>query len=196
MCDEKGHIIDGDRILAFLATHLKSQGNLAHNTVVATVMSNLGLEQYLTSQDIKLLRTKVGDRYVSSTMTEGGYNLGGEQSGHVIFSDYSPSGDGLLTALHVLAFFCDTDKLASEALQPYSPLPQVLKNVSMDTRKLNDTSTQKLIKEREDRISQQNGRLLVRASGTEPLVRVMAEGEDTTTVEAFVDELVEELKKV
>ncbi len=196
MCDEKGQIIDGDRILAFLATHLKDQGNLAHNTVVATVMSNLGLEQYLTSQGIKLLRTKVGDRYVSATMTGGGYNLGGEQSGHVIFSDYSPSGDGLLTALQVLSFFCGTGKLASDALQPYTPLPQVLKNVSMDTNKLNDSNVQQIIRDNEQRISQQNGRLLVRASGTEPLVRVMAEGEDTATVQTFVDELVEELKRV
>lgn len=194
ICDEKGEIVDGDRILAFLATQMKKEGKLAHDSVVATVMSNLGLEKYLACQGITLLRTKVGDRYVSQEMKEKSYNLGGEQSGHVILADFAVAGDGLLTALQVLQYFIHGGESASRALQPYTPLPQVLKNVHMDTQILKNPKIQKLIESSQKRISSQSGRLLVRASGTEPLIRVMAEGESYQEVEAFVDELIVKLK--
>lgn len=196
MCDEKGQLVDGDRIMAYLASQMQQHNTLRNHTLVATVMSNLGFENYLTSQGITLHRTKVGDRYVSAALHDGDFNLGGEQSGHVILSDYAPAGDGLLTALQILRYFTLSDAPASEDLQPYSPLPQVLKNVRIDTSILQKPEVQQLITTFDTRITQQNGRLLVRASGTEPLIRVMAEGEDTQTVEAFVDELIEELKKL
>lgn len=196
MCDETGQLIDGDQILAFLAYHMKQTGRLAKDTVVATVMSNLGFETYLKSQNIKLVRTAVGDRYVAEAMTTSGYVLGGEQSGHVILSDLSTAGDGLLTALTVLSYFKGLGQQASKALRVFEPCPQVLKNFQADTSFLKGSQAQALIERYSSDINAKGGRLLVRPSGTEPLIRVMAEGVNSTETESFVDQVIKDLKAI
>jgi phosphoglucosamine mutase len=192
--DEKGNTVDGDQIMAALAVSMKESGALKGDTVVATVMSNLGLEKFLESKKIKLQRSKVGDRYVTEMMRDGGFNLGGEQSGHIIMSDYSTTGDGLLAALQVMTLLKQSRKPASETLNKFAPYPQILKNVNFKSGKpLENSKVQEEIKKAEAKLS--DGRILVRASGTEPVIRVMAEGKDNKAVEAIVDQLCDVIQK-
>jgi phosphoglucosamine mutase len=191
--DERGRVIDGDQLLAVIAESWKSDGRLAVNGIVGTVMSNLGLERYLEKVDIKLVRTPVGDRYVLDHMRNHGYNVGGEASGHIIFSDYTTTGDGLLAALQVLAVVKRHDKPVSEACHRFDPLPQVLKNVRYKSGKpLENAEVRSAIKHAEARLNV-HGRLIIRPSGTEPVIRVMGEGEDKILVEEVVDGIVDAL---
>ncbi|WP_297493837.1 phosphoglucosamine mutase [Acidocella sp.] len=189
LADERGEIIDGDQILGLIARDMAEAGTLRGGSIVATVMSNLGLERFLARRGIDLIRTKVGDRYVAEVMREKGINLGGEQSGHVILSDFATTGDGLVAALQVLSVLVRSGKRASEACRMFAPLPQLLRNVRYAGASplalphiktaIADASTQLGTK----------GRVLIRASGTEPLIRVMAEGEDAAQIHAIVDSL-------
>jgi phosphoglucosamine mutase len=192
--DEKGKIIDGDQILGLLAVAKKEQDFL-QGGVVATVMSNLGLERFLQSQKIAFTRTPVGDRYVVEEMRRSGFNIGGEQSGHIILNDFSTTGDGLLAALQVLSVLKDKQKPVSEVCHVFDPLPQLLKNVRYEKGKpLEEKTVQSAIKGAEEKLNG-SGRLLVRASGTEPLIRVMAEGDDPALVETIVDDLCAVIEK-
>ncbi|MET3713591.1 phosphoglucosamine mutase [Sphingomonas trueperi] len=185
--DETGTVIDGDQLMALIATGWARQGKLAGGGLVATVMSNLGLERHLAAQGLGLVRTKVGDRYVLEKMRGSGYNVGGEQSGHIILSDYATTGDGLVAALQVLAEIVRAGAPASEVLHRFEPLPQLLKNVRFAGGKpLEDPRVQDVIAVAEAELKGR-GRLVIRASGTEPVIRVMAEGDDKAQVEAVVD---------
>ncbi len=189
LVDEEGQVIDGDQILATVAESWAREGRLAGDTVVATVMSNLGLERFLGGLGLKLLRTKVGDRYVSEKMRETGCNLGGEQSGHMILSDFGTTGDGLVAALQVLAVLTEQKKPVSEVCRRFTPLPQRLVNVRYNgISPLTDDGVKDAIAAAEAKLGTR-GRVLIRASGTEPLIRVMAEAEE----EAMVEETVESL---
>lgn len=198
LCDEHGTIIDGDQVMGLIGASWKRSGLLRGNAVVATVMSNMGLEKFLTGQGIDLHRTGVGDRYVLERMRKDGFNVGGEQSGHIILSDHSTTGDGLVAALQVLAAIIDSGKAASEVLHLFDPFPQVLKNVRV-TGKPEDALAQAKVKDAiaagENRLKG-SGRVLIRKSGTEPLIRVMAEGEDKALVESVVDDIVAVIKEV
>ncbi len=196
LCDEKGEVLDGDVILAIAASEMKKQNLLKKNTVVSTVMSNFGLERFLSEEGIRLLRTQVGDRYVVEAMREQGFNLGGEQSGHIIFSDYATTGDGTLAALQILSIMKKTGQTLSELRKIMSSIPQVLVNVKVKERKDLGLfpSLQKKVSEAEQRLKGQ-GRVLLRYSGTEPLVRIMAEGENESLVNEILDELKEEVVK-
>jgi phosphoglucosamine mutase len=186
MCDEQGNLLDGDQLLAMVATNWKQRNKLSGPGIVATQMSNLGLERYLKTLGLELARTKVGDRYVVETMRERGWNLGGEQSGHIIMTDYATTGDGLVAALQVLAVIKEQGKPASEATRLFSPLPQYLQNVRYSAGDpLNDNNVISAIRDAEATL-QGKGRLLLRKSGTEPLIRVMAEGEDAEQTKAVV----------
>lgn len=190
--DEKGTIIDGDQLIAAIARHWQKEGLLNKNTVVTTLMSNIGLEHYLTKRDIKMIRTQVGDRYVSAEMHKQGYNLGGEQSGHIILSDYGTTGDGLLAGLQVLALLVHQNKPASEVLQKFNPVPQLLKNYRYSNPKVLESAPLKAtIDEAHQKLALADGRLLIRKSGTEPLVRVMAECEDAELMRSTVDEIID-----
>ena len=194
--DEKGALIDGDQILGLIAKDWARQGRLRGGGVVSTVMSNLGLEQYLSGIDLELIRTQVGDRYVVERMRDDGFNVGGEQSGHIVLSDYSTTGDGLIAALQVLAVIVESGKPASEVCRVFEQLPQVLKNVQFNGGKpLEDKVVNKAIADGEVRLGK-TGRLLVRPSGTEPVIRVMAEGEDPTLVDAVVDDITRVLNRL
>jgi phosphoglucosamine mutase len=189
IADEKGELIDGDQILALIAQSWAANGRLRGNGIVATVMSNLGLERHLTSCGIALHRTKVGDRYVVERMREQQMNVGGEQSGHVILSDFATTGDGLLAALQVLAVIVEQGRSAREVCRVFTPLPQLLKNVRFTgTSPLSSKRIQQAIAAAEAALSG-SGRLLIRESGTEPLIRVMAEAEDEALIGRLVDEL-------
>jgi len=191
--DERGHTVDGDQLLAVIAESWKDDGRLAKPGVVATVMSNLGLERHLAGRGIELLRTPVGDRYVLERMRSDGYNIGGEQSGHIIMSDYTTTGDGFVAALQVLAVIKRGNKPVSEVCHRFEPLPQVLKNVRYQKGKpLENAGVRSAIASAEKKLGR-GGRLLVRPSGTEPVIRVMAEGDDKALVEAAVDDVVEAL---
>ncbi len=193
--DEKGHVIDGDQLLAVIAESFREDGRLAKAGVVATVMSNLGFERHLASLGIELVRTPVGDRYVLEKMREGGYNLGGEPSGHIILSDYTTTGDGFVAALQVLAVVKKLGRPVSEICRRFTPVPQVQKNVRYKSgRPLDDGSVAAAIQAAERRLGKQ-GRLVVRPSGTEPVIRVMGEGDDRDLVEAVVDDIVAALTK-
>jgi phosphoglucosamine mutase len=189
LADEHGQIIDGDQVLALIARAFQAEGRLAGGGIVATVMSNLGLERYLQSLGLLLHRTQVGDRYVAESMRERGINLGGEQSGHVILSDFATTGDGLIAALQVLSVLVRENKPASETCRVFTRLPQRLCNVRYSgVLPLASPIVKSAIKSAEARLAG-NGRLLIRASGTEPLIRVMAESEDEELTIALVDEL-------
>lgn len=190
LVDERGKRVDGDQIMALLALQLQSEGRLQGDALVATVMSNLGLERFLQSKKIGLHRTPVGDRHVVETMRAKGCNIGGEQSGHIIMSDYGTTGDGLLAALHVLALLKNDGRAASEVLSLFKPLPQILRNVRFESgaKPLDSAQVKDAIAQAEKRLAN-DGRLLVRASGTEPLIRVMAEGDDESLVNAVVGDL-------
>jgi phosphoglucosamine mutase len=191
--DERGNLVDGDQIMAVIAQSWKDEGRLAKPAVVATVMSNLGLERFLGEHGIALARTAVGDRYVVEHMREQGYNVGGEASGHIILSDYATTGDGLVAALQVLAVIKKLDRPASEVCRRFEPLPQVLRNVRYKTGKpLEDAKVVRAIKSAEQRLNGQ-GRLVIRPSGTETVIRVMGEGDDKSLVQDVVDGIVEVL---
>jgi phosphoglucosamine mutase len=194
--DERGRIVDGDQLLAVIAESWKADGRLAKPGVVATVMSNLGLERYLGTLGLTLARTAVGDRYVLEQMREHGYNLGGETSGHIILSDYATTGDGLVAALQVLAVVKKLDKPVSKVCHRFEPLPQILRNVRYKKGKpLEDAKVRLAIKSAEQKLNG-HGRLVIRPSGTEPVIRVMGEGDDKSLVEDAVDGIVEALTDV
>ena len=189
VCDENGRVIDGDQLMALIATRAHAAGKLKGGALVATVMSNLGLERYLDGHDIGLRRSAVGDRYVLELMRSAGCNIGGEQSGHIIMADHATTGDGLMAALQVLAALVASGKPASELLHLFDPLPQLLKNVRFaGGAPLETLAVQQRIAEGEARLNG-TGRVLIRKSGTEPLIRVMAEGEDLTLVTEVVDSI-------
>jgi phosphoglucosamine mutase len=188
--DENGTIIDGDQLMAVIAETWAAEGQLRGDGIVATVMSNLGLERFLKGKGLGVERTKVGDRYVVERMRQGDYNVGGEQSGHIVLSDFGTTGDGLVAALQVLACVKRSGRPVSEVCNRFEPVPQVLKNVRVQAGKpLEDAMVRKAIAEAEAALAG-SGRLLIRPSGTEPLIRVMAEGDDREQVERIVDELV------
>ena len=179
--DENGNEIDGDKILAILSNSFKQKGKLKGNTVVATVMSNLGLNKYAENNNVNLVQTKVGDRYVLEEMLKNGYNLGGEQSGHVICLDYNPTGDGILTSILLIRAMLEQNKKASEIASIMKTYPQVLINAKVNTNKKEDYKNDAEIKAEIEKLEKEfsgNGRVLIRPSGTEPLVRVMIEGEN------------------
>ena len=191
--DEQGHVVDGDQIMALIGSQLAARGELKGGGVVATVMSNLGLERFLAGQGLTLERTKVGDRYVLEKMKADGFNLGGEQSGHMILLDHATTGDGTIAALQVLAALVQSGKRASELLHLFDPVPQLLKNVRFAGGQflkgrgpLDDARVKAAIAEAEAQLNGK-GRLVIRPSGTEPVIRVMAEGDDAGEVEAAVD---------
>jgi phosphoglucosamine mutase len=193
VADERGHIVDGDQLLAVIAESLKDDGRLAKPGVVGTVMSNLGLERYLGGLGLSLERTPVGDRYVLEHMREHGFNIGGEQSGHIIMSDFTTTGDGFVAALQVLAVVKKQDQPVSKVCHRFDPLPQVLKNVRYKSGKpLENAKVRTAIKQAQAKLNGQ-GRLVVRPSGTEPVIRVMVEGDDKGLVEEVVDGIVEAL---
>ena len=192
--DEKGRIVDGDQLMAAIGLSFAERGLLKGGGIVATVMSNLGLERFLAGKGLELVRTKVGDRYVLEAMREGGYNVGGEQSGHIILSDYATTGDGLVASLQVLACLIKSGRPASEILHLFDPLPQLLRNVRFaGGEPLEADSVKAAIAAGEQRLHG-TGRLVIRKSGTEPLIRVMAEGEDEKLVNDVVDSICEAVK--
>jgi phosphoglucosamine mutase len=197
MCDEKGQLIDGDQLMGLVTTHWKRTGQLRGNALVATVMSNLGLERYLESNDVRLIRTKVGDRYVVEQMRALDCNVGGEQSGHIVLSDFASTGDGLLAGLQVLAVLTSREGRVSEMSRVFEPLPQILKNVRYPAGSdpLSDSSVIEAISSAEKAFDG-DGRVLIRKSGTEPLIRVMAEGDDALKVEQIVDGIVAQITAV
>ena len=196
MCDEKGELIDGDQLMALIAASWAERDQLQGGGLVATVMSNMGLEKFLNARGLDLIRTAVGDRYVVEHMRNHGYNLGGEQSGHMVMSDFATTGDGLIAALQVLSVIVDQNKPVSEICRSFEPYPQILKNVRYQTGDpLAEKSVQKVIQMGEERLAE-TGRLLIRKSGTEPLIRVMGEGEDINLVTEIVDTIVAEVTDV
>jgi phosphoglucosamine mutase len=189
VADERGVILDGDQLMARIASNLAHGGRLQGGALVATIMSNLGLERCLAGQRIGLHRTAVGDRYVVEKMRSLGCNLGGEQSGHIILSDYATTGDGLIAALQVLAAIVETGRQASEVCRVFEPVPQLLRNVRFGNgRPLETARVKRAIAAAEGRLGAQ-GRLVIRNSGTEPVIRVMAQGEDETLLTSVVDEI-------
>ncbi|WP_029937072.1 phosphoglucosamine mutase [Sphingomonas sp. UNC305MFCol5.2] len=193
--DETGRVIDGDQLMALIASGWARQGRLAGGGLVTTVMSNLGLERHLAAQGLGMVRTSVGDRYVLEKMRSSGYNVGGEQSGHIILSDYATTGDGLVAALQVLAELVRAGAPASEVLHRFDPLPQILKNVRFKGGKpLDDARVKDAIATAEAELDG-SGRLVIRASGTEPVIRVMAEGDDRGQVEAVVDRVCDAVRE-
>jgi phosphoglucosamine mutase len=199
MADERGRLVDGDQILGLIARSWQEAEILQGGGIVGTVMANLGLERYLDGLGLELLRTPVGDRYVVERMREGGYNLGGEQSGHIVLSDYSTTGDGLIAALQVLAVLVQDGGKASQVTRVFEPLPQVLKNVPLgDAAALGDALGDAAVREAVaagERALGSGGRLLIRKSGTEPVVRVMGEGEDEKTVGEVVETIARSIAK-
>jgi phosphoglucosamine mutase (EC 5.4.2.10) len=189
--DETGHVADGDQIMALFAKRWAGSGQLAGGALVATVMSNLGLERFLQAEGLRLERTAVGDRYVVERMREGGFNLGGEQSGHIVMTDYATTGDGLMAGLQFLAAMVETGSRASELVRQFETVPQMLKNVRYQAGQepLSAPNVEKLIAATEAKLAGQ-GRLLIRKSGTEPLIRVMAECEDEALLIEAVDGIV------
>jgi len=188
--DENGNVIDGDQIMALVAESWHQSGRLAGGGVVATVMSNLGLERFLSGIGLELHRTKVGDRYVVEHMRTHGLNVGGEQSGHIVLSDFSTTGDGLVSALQVLACVKRQNKPVSEVANKFEPVPQLLKNVRFSGgRPLDEAPVKAAIEQAKNRLGT-SGRLVIRPSGTEPLIRVMAEGDDPALVRQVVDDIV------
>jgi phosphoglucosamine mutase len=196
LVDERGNLINGDQVMALIATQWHQSGRLRGGGIVATVLSNLGLERYLSSLDLGLLRTRVGDRYVVEHMRAKGCNVGGEQSGHIVLSDFGTTGDGLVAALQVMAAVKQSDKPVSQVTQLFTPLPQVQRNARYgEFNPLDTDQVRQAIAEAMSRLDQNGGRLLVRPSGTEPLIRVMAEGEDPSLIGKLVDELVSLIEK-
>jgi phosphoglucosamine mutase len=196
LVSEKGELIDGDQLMATIADLWKKDGRLAGNGVVATVMSNLGLERFIGARGLSLIRTQVGDRYVLERMRADGFNLGGEQSGHIIMTDHATTGDGLMAALQALASLIRSGKPASETFRAFQPVPQLLKNVRVGdaSAALEAQAVVSAIAAAERKLGK-GGRVLVRKSGTEPLIRVMAEGDDSELVAKVVDQIVEAIPR-
>ena len=193
--DEKGQTVDGDQLMALIGTQLAARGQLRGGGVVATVMSNLGLERHLGAHGLRLERTAVGDRYVVERMREGGFNLGGEQSGHIVMTDYATTGDGLVAGLQFLAEMARTGRKASALTRQFDTVPQLLKNVRFAGGKpLDDARVKAVIAAAEAQLSGR-GRLVIRPSGTEPVIRVMAEGDDAAEVEQVVDAICDAVKE-
>ncbi|MBN7786620.1 phosphoglucosamine mutase [Ponticoccus gilvus] len=197
LIDEHGEIADGDQIMALMAARWAEEDRLKHGTLVATVMSNLGLERFLKGKGLRLERTKVGDRYVVEAMRTGGFNLGGEQSGHIVMTDYATTGDGLMAGLQFLCEMVRTNRAASDLTHSFAPVPQLLKNVryGAGVLPLEEARVQAAIAEAEASLTGK-GRLLIRKSGTEPLIRVMAECEDEGLLAQVVDGIVAEVQAV
>ena len=193
--DEHSKLVDGDQIMAAVAEYWAREGRLTGGGVVATVMSNLGFERFLQELKLSLIRTKVGDRYVVEHMRANGFNIGGEQSGHIVLSDYSTTGDGLIAALQVLAVIRTSEQPASEVCRMFEPLPQLLKNVRVSAKAEWETADVKQAIAAGEAKLQNSGRILIRESGTEPLVRVMAEGEDATLISHIVEDITSEIKR-
>jgi phosphoglucosamine mutase len=193
--DEKGRLVDGDQLMAVVARSWRDDGRLAQPGIVATIMSNLGLERYLGGLGLGLVRTAVGDRYVLEHMREHGYNVGGEQSGHIILSDYATTGDGLIAALQLLSVVKRLGRPVSEVCHCFEPLPQILKNVRYaDGQPLKNDAVVTAIESARQRLGNQ-GRLVIRPSGTEPVIRVMGEGDDRDLVARVVDDVVDALAR-
>ena len=197
LIDEKGQVADGDQLMGLIATQWASRGTLVKNTLVATVMSNMGLERHLNEHNIELIRTNVGDRYVVEAMRKFGYNLGGEQSGHIVMTDFVTTGDGLMAGLQFLNAMVDSGRTASDLIKVFEPMPQLLKNIhiSPNTDPLGNTNVQKAIREGEAMFGE-HGRLLIRKSGTEPLIRVMGECEDPNLLSDVVMNVVDSVSKI
>jgi len=196
ICDERGDVVDGDQIMALIGDYWHRTGRLTGKGVVGTIMANLGLERFFHDRGLDLLRTQVGDRYVVEKMRADGYNLGGEQSGHIIMSDYSTTGDGLISALQVLSVLREVNKPVSQALRQFEPAPQLLKNVRFKSgAPLDHKDVKQAIADGEAQLGKK-GRVVIRTSGTEPLIRVMAEGEDEALVHAVVGQIVVALEAV
>jgi len=193
--DEYSKLVDGDQIMAAVAEYWAREGRLTGGGVVATVMSNLGFERFLQELKLSLIRTKVGDRYVVEHMRANGFNIGGEQSGHIVLSDYCTTGDGLIAALQVLAVIRTSERPASEVCRMFEPLPQLLKNVRVSAKAEWETADVKQAIAAGEAKLQNSGRILIRESGTEPLVRVMAEGEDATLISHIVEDITSEIKR-
>ena len=196
--DEKGNEIDGDKLLAIISSSLRKKGTLKKDTIVATVMSNLGLNKYAENNGLQLIQTKVGDRYVLEEMLKKGYNLGGEQSGHVILLDYNPTGDGILTSLMLIQTILEENKKASELASMIKLYPQVLINAKVNAEKKYDYEKDEDIKKAIEDVEKEfagNGRVLIRPSGTEPLVRVMIEGEDQEYITKRAKEIADLIEK-
>jgi phosphoglucosamine mutase len=193
---EHGRLVDGDQLMATIADHWKRDGRLTGGGIVATVMSNLGLERFLGTRKMALVRTQVGDRYVLERMRADGFNLGGEQSGHIIMTDHATTGDGLMAALQALSAMIKVGKPASETFRAFEPVPQLLKNVRVGDANaaMAAASVMKAIAAAEAQLGK-GGRILVRKSGTEPLIRVMAEGDDSDLVRAVVDQIIEAIPR-
>lgn len=195
MVDEKGSVIDGDQLMAAITASWHKRGKLVGGGIVTTVMSNLGLERFLLDKNLKMARTKVGDRYVVEHMRANGYNIGGEQSGHIVLSDFCTTGDGLVSALQILSCVQESGRPMSEVCSQFKPVPQVLKNIRVsDSRVLEEKNVIAAIKNAELRLGN-TGRFLVRPSGTEPVIRVMAEGDDHDLIDSLVDAVIAELQK-
>jgi phosphoglucosamine mutase len=189
IADETGALLDGDQVMAVIANHWRNSGQLKQGGVVATVMSNMGLERYLSGIGLTLDRCKVGDRYVVEQMRRDGFNVGGEQSGHIILSDYTTTGDGLIAALQVLAVIIGCGRRPSEVCRVFEPLPQLLRNVRFNGgQPLEQQGVKDAIEDYQRKLGN-SGRLLIRASGTEPVIRVMAEGEDEALIGTIVEDL-------
>jgi len=199
MLDETGALVDGDRILAILGADMQQRGELSHNTIVATVMSNLGLHRFVKEKQLCLLCTKVGDRYVLEEMLRGGYDLGGEQSGHVILREYATTGDGQLTAVRLLSVLARSGKKLSELAGRMRQYPQVLVNLEVPTdckmACMQAVEVQNLLQLWEERLAG-DGRILLRPSGTEPLLRVMVEGADDGIIRQCAEEIAEAARRV
>ena len=197
LIDEKGQVADGDQLMGLIATQWASRGTLVKNTLVATVMSNMGLERHLNEHNIELIRTNVGDRYVVEAMRKFGYNLGGEQSGHIVMTDFVTTGDGLMAGLQFLNAMVDSGRPASDLIKVFEPMPQLLKNIhiSPNTDPLENTNVQEAIREGEAMFGE-HGRLLIRKSGTEPLIRVMGECEDPNLLSNVVMNVVDSVTKI
>lgn len=193
--DENGQVVDGDQLMAVVAQSWQAHDRLSAPGIVATVMSNLGLERYLESLDLGLVRTKVGDRYVVERMRADGYNVGGEQSGHIVLSDFATTGDGLIAALQIMACVKDQNRPVSEVCRRFEPVPQILKNVRYQGGKpLDQEDVKSAIRDGEGRLGK-NGRLVIRASGTEPVIRVMAEGDDADLVNQVVNDIADSVAR-
>ncbi len=195
MADEKGNLVDGDQLMALIAEYWGHNNRLRGGGIVATVMSNLGLERYIEGLGLKLVRTRVGDRYVVEHMRAHGYNVGGEQSGHIVLSDYMTTGDGLIAALQALSVIVKSGRPASEVARLFEPVPQLLRNVPVNGgNPLEAKKVKQAVKDGEARLAD-SGRLLIRPSGTEPLVRVMAEGDDESLIVEIVDSIVDAIEE-
>lgn len=196
--DEKGKLVDGDQIMAAIAGYWNKKGKLDGNGIVATVMSNLGLEIYLKEIGLELERTKVGDKYVIGAMMKKGYNLGGEQSGHIIFNDYTTTGDAMVAALQILALLVESKQKASNVLHVFEPLPQILCNVKIKNSNmslLDNKLVQKAVKDGQSTLGN-SGRILVRKSGTEPVIRIMAEGNDKKLIKKVANSIVDTIAEI